>query len=159
MAKKERPNPIQIQRMLPRTNCKLCGYMTCYAFAYALLRQEKRPSDCPPLLEEKYRPALEFLEEALGKGERIPGTDFILDREKCHGCGICDAVCRKASAVIFSPASGKLFKRKDLPPPVFQIVDGTVTVVNWSSCRRVSGDTLCRVCAEKCPSGALVLTR
>lgn len=133
--------------------------MTCYAFAYALLRQEKKPSDCPALLEEKFRPALEFLEEALGKGERISGTDFILDKEKCHGCGICDAVCRKASAVIFSPASGRVFKRKELPPPVFQIVDGTVTVVNWSSCRRVSGDTLCRVCVEKCPFGALALTK
>ena len=51
--------------------------MTCYAFAYALLRQEKKPADCPTLLEEEFRPTLEFLEGALGKGERIEGTDFI----------------------------------------------------------------------------------
>jgi|YelNatPaOPRAMG01_1025707.scaffolds.fasta_scaffold63321_2 ferredoxin len=133
--------------------------MTCYAFAYALLRKEKKPSDCPSLLEEKFRPALEFLEEALGKGEKVEGTDFIIDKEKCHGCGICDVVCRKASTVILSPGLGKIFKRKDIPPPVFRIADGVVTIANWSSCRRVSGDTLCKVCVEKCPFGALALTK
>ncbi len=159
MPKKERLSPLQIYQMLPKTNCKLCGCMTCYAFAYALLRQEKKPADCPTLLEEEFRPTLEPLEEALGRGERLEGTDFIIDKERCHGCGICDKICRKASGVIFSPATGKVFKRKELPPPVFQMVDGTVAVVNWSSCRRASGDTLCRVCVEKCPFDALDLVK
>ncbi len=133
--------------------------MTCYAFAFALLRQEKELADCPTLLEEEFRPKLESLKEALGRGKRLEGTDFIIDKERCHGCGICDKICRKASGVIFSPATGKVFKRKELPPPVFQMVDGTVAVVNWSSCRRASGDTLCRVCMEKCPFGVLDLVK
>ncbi|MFC1969860.1 (Fe-S)-binding protein [Chloroflexota bacterium] len=27
--------------MLPRTNCKLCGYMTCYAFLWSHIRRLK----------------------------------------------------------------------------------------------------------------------
>ena len=66
--------------------------MTCFAFAFDLLTRKKKPSDCPSLLEEKYRPTFEWLQESLG-GEPIEGTEFILDESKCTGCGICEYKC------------------------------------------------------------------
>jgi 4Fe-4S ferredoxin len=142
--------------MLPRTNCKLCGCLTCYAFAFELVSRKKKLTECPRLLDEDLRPTLEFLQEALGRGEKVEGTDFVIDKQKCAGCGICDIVCQKASTTVFS--AGRTFKRQPVPP-VFQIVDGVVKVVNWSSCRRASGDTLCKVCVEKCPFGTLELVK
>lgn len=156
MPKSGRISPVEIYRLLPRTNCKLCGCPTCYAFAFALISRKKKPADCPSLLEEEFRPAIELLRQAFGEGERIEGTDFIINNEKCAGCGICDVVCQKASTT--SVSQGVIHER-EAGPPVFKIVDGCVKVVNWPSCKRASGDTLCKLCVEKCPFGTLELVK
>lgn len=39
-------------RLLPRTNCKECGYPGCMAFANALYMGEETASGCPPLSVE-----------------------------------------------------------------------------------------------------------
>ncbi len=41
--------PLEVYRLLPRTNCGECGISTCLAFAAAVLKGEKRPDDCPAL--------------------------------------------------------------------------------------------------------------
>ncbi len=41
--------PLEIYAFLPRTNCGGCGVATCIAFAAAVIKEEKRPSDCPHL--------------------------------------------------------------------------------------------------------------
>ena len=46
---------MEILKLLPMTNCKLCGYPTCMAYAAALREGEITLNDCPPLREEKYR--------------------------------------------------------------------------------------------------------
>ena len=46
---------MEILKLLPMTNCKLCGYATCMAYAAALREGEIRLEDCPPLWEEKFR--------------------------------------------------------------------------------------------------------
>ena len=46
---------IEILKLLPMTNCKVCGYATCMAYATALREGEISLNDCPPLWEEKYR--------------------------------------------------------------------------------------------------------
>jgi len=53
---------MEILKLLPMTNCKLCGYATCMAYAAALREGEVRLEDCPPLWEEKYREKWEKLE-------------------------------------------------------------------------------------------------
>jgi ArsR family metal-binding transcriptional regulator len=56
---------MEILKLLPMTNCKLCGYATCMAYAAALREGEISLQDCPPLLEEKYREKREKLQAYL----------------------------------------------------------------------------------------------
>ncbi|MDX1415322.1 MAG: acetyl-CoA decarbonylase/synthase complex subunit gamma [Candidatus Promineifilaceae bacterium] len=43
---------IQIYKMLPRTNCKDCGFPTCLAFAMKLAAKQVELADCPHVSEE-----------------------------------------------------------------------------------------------------------
>jgi acetyl-CoA decarbonylase/synthase complex subunit gamma len=43
---------IQIYKMLPKTNCKECGFPTCLAFAMKLAAKQVELSDCPYVSEE-----------------------------------------------------------------------------------------------------------
>jgi ArsR family metal-binding transcriptional regulator len=55
------PDAMRLFKLLPRTNCRACGYASCLAFAVALRGAEAVPEDCPPLSEEQ----LAGLKEAL----------------------------------------------------------------------------------------------
>jgi ArsR family metal-binding transcriptional regulator len=46
---------MEILKLLPMTNCKLCGYPTCMAYAAALREGEISLQACKPLWEEKYQ--------------------------------------------------------------------------------------------------------
>ncbi len=46
---------MEILKLLPMTNCKVCGYAACMAYAAVLREGEISLNDCPPLREEKYR--------------------------------------------------------------------------------------------------------
>lgn len=46
--------PLEIYALLPKTNCGVCGISTCLAFSAAVLKQEKRPADCPHLGPEAH---------------------------------------------------------------------------------------------------------
>ncbi|RJR34596.1 MAG: Fe-S cluster protein [Deltaproteobacteria bacterium] len=52
---------MEILKLLPMTNCKLCGYATCMAYAAALREGEISLNDCPPLGEEKFQEKREKL--------------------------------------------------------------------------------------------------
>jgi len=56
---------MEILKLLPMTNCKVCGYATCMAYAAALREGETSLQDCPPLWEEKYREKREKLQAYL----------------------------------------------------------------------------------------------
>lgn len=56
---------MEILKLLPMTNCKLCGYKTCMAYAAALREGEISLNDCPPLWEEKYQQKREKLQTYL----------------------------------------------------------------------------------------------
>lgn len=55
---------------LPRTNCGLCGSLTCMAFAAGLHRREETPASCPPLRTEREK------------------YDTLLQKLQIHGCSI-----------------------------------------------------------------------
>jgi len=43
---------MQVYKILPRTNCKDCGFPTCMAFAMQVAAKQKALTDCPHLSEE-----------------------------------------------------------------------------------------------------------
>jgi ArsR family metal-binding transcriptional regulator len=49
-----RPIPLAIFKLLPQTNCKLCGEPTCYTFAAKVAVGQKSLEDCPPLLAAEH---------------------------------------------------------------------------------------------------------
>ena len=76
---KSRISPIDIYKLLPKTNCKQCGEENCMAFATKLVNREVSLEKCAPLLEEKNKEAYQKLWEMLkppvkeiviGTGER-----------------------------------------------------------------------------------------
>lgn len=46
-------NPIDVYKKLPGINCGKCSQKTCMPFAFALLKGDAAPSDCPHLTEEQ----------------------------------------------------------------------------------------------------------
>jgi ArsR family metal-binding transcriptional regulator len=65
--------PSDIQRLLPGTNCKKCGFRSCLAFAFKLVDQKIEIEKCPPLFSEEYNEKRKVLLEMLqSAGYHIP---------------------------------------------------------------------------------------
>ena len=70
---------LQIQKLLPKTNCKECGSNTCLAFAMKLAAKKAELSECPYASEEA--------KEVLGAAAEPPirtvvlGDDFSIGGE------------------------------------------------------------------------------
>jgi ArsR family metal-binding transcriptional regulator len=56
---------MEILKLLPMTNCKVCGYAACMAFAAALREGEISLPACTPLGEERYQEKRQKLETYL----------------------------------------------------------------------------------------------
>jgi ArsR family metal-binding transcriptional regulator len=52
-AGRPKPKLIEILKLLPKTNCRKCGYPTCMVFASMVVEGAKDQSDCPELAVEK----------------------------------------------------------------------------------------------------------
>jgi ArsR family metal-binding transcriptional regulator len=63
--KRTLPNMMQIYRLLPRTNCGECGFVTCMAYAAALREGDTELGCCPALAEEAYSESQKELVELL----------------------------------------------------------------------------------------------
>jgi ArsR family metal-binding transcriptional regulator len=46
-----RPGPMEVYRLLPQTNCRVCGQPTCYTFAIKLVLGKVELVDCPTIQE------------------------------------------------------------------------------------------------------------
>jgi ArsR family metal-binding transcriptional regulator len=51
----------EVYKYLPKTDCKICGEQSCYAFAIRLVGGETTLEKCTPLLETKFTTSLETL--------------------------------------------------------------------------------------------------
>src|SRR5512145_3437016 len=50
-------SPIDVYKLLPKTNCQECRESNCMAFATRLVNGELVLNDCPPLFTDKYEAA------------------------------------------------------------------------------------------------------
>lgn len=87
-------SPIEIYKLLPRTNCKECGEENCMAFAVKLVNMETRLDRCPPIIkEEKYKSNYDQLRKLLSpqireieikSGERTVriGGEYVMHRHE-----------------------------------------------------------------------------
>jgi ArsR family metal-binding transcriptional regulator len=57
------PKLLDILKLLPRSNCKECGYPSCMAFAAQIVEGEKCAEDCPPLSGEGWEKSLKELQD------------------------------------------------------------------------------------------------
>ena len=58
-------SPIDIYKLLPKTNCKECGVENCMAFATKLVNREVNLDQCKPLLKKENERAYKQLKEML----------------------------------------------------------------------------------------------
>lgn len=64
-------SPIDVYKLLPRTNCGECGVPNCMAFATKVVNGETVIDECPPLLTPQYTEAYHNLSELLAPPVRI----------------------------------------------------------------------------------------
>jgi len=55
----------EIYKYLPKTDCRICGEQSCYAFAIKLVGRETALDKCTPLLEARYGTNLEHIRTLL----------------------------------------------------------------------------------------------
>ena len=69
-------SPIDVYKLLPRTNCKECGEANCMAFATKVVNREVSVDDCSPLLKKEYEKGYKRLKEMLAPAikEVVVGT-------------------------------------------------------------------------------------
>ncbi|MEN6442866.1 MAG: acetyl-CoA decarbonylase/synthase complex subunit gamma [Methanoregula sp.] len=54
-------SPIDVYKLLPKTNCRECGEANCMAFATRVVNGELGVDNCPPVAKEEYRASYEKL--------------------------------------------------------------------------------------------------
>ena len=62
---KQELKPTDIIKLLPETNCRKCGYLSCLAFAFKLIRKQTEITKCTPLFLEEYEEKRKILFELL----------------------------------------------------------------------------------------------
>jgi ArsR family metal-binding transcriptional regulator len=60
---RRRPTPMAVFKLLPNTNCKLCGEPTCFSFALKLCASQRPLLDCQPLTAPEYTVNLAALQD------------------------------------------------------------------------------------------------
>lgn len=58
-----KPKVIEILKLLPKTNCKECGELTCMVFAARMAEGVKGPEDCPPMGAENKQRLAEYMRQ------------------------------------------------------------------------------------------------
>jgi ArsR family metal-binding transcriptional regulator len=62
---RQRPTPMAVYKLLPHTNCKVCGEATCYNFALKLTAAKRAIHDCPVLQAPEWAEQLAALQAIL----------------------------------------------------------------------------------------------
>ena len=59
----KKPQPMEVLKLLPKTNCKECGQPSCLVFSTLIIQGAKGPDDCPPLDSENKQLLTEYLSQ------------------------------------------------------------------------------------------------
>ena len=80
---------LEIYKMLPKTNCKECGFPTCLAFAMKLAAKQVELSDCPYVSDESKEklaaasaPPIRLIEIGGDDGKVAVGNETVLFRNE-----------------------------------------------------------------------------
>jgi len=74
-ARRERLTPLPVFELLPRTNCRACGHLTCLAFAVEVASEQESILRCGPLFDASYQPQRRRLLELLAAaGYDVPSV-------------------------------------------------------------------------------------
>ncbi|MBI9083252.1 MAG: DUF3786 domain-containing protein [Desulfobacterales bacterium] len=87
-------NPMEIFKLLPRTDCRDCGAATCLAFSVLVFKGEKRLADCP------------HLDSALAQNAHVTGLKAA-NADETLAAGIA-ALKKKVPALDFAQAAPRL---------------------------------------------------
>ncbi len=67
LGRRRSPRILDVYKLLPGTNCRRCGELTCMALAARLIFGEAQLADCPSLGEASFEQSRERLAEWLGE--------------------------------------------------------------------------------------------
>ncbi|MFH0941394.1 MAG: acetyl-CoA decarbonylase/synthase complex subunit gamma [Candidatus Omnitrophota bacterium] len=80
---------LDIYKLLPKTNCKKCGFQTCLAFAMQLAKKAVALDKCPfvsgevrVILEAASQPAIRLVEIGAGEQKVLVGNETVLFRHE-----------------------------------------------------------------------------
>ncbi|MBM3246153.1 MAG: acetyl-CoA decarbonylase/synthase complex subunit gamma [Candidatus Omnitrophica bacterium] len=89
---------LDIYKLLPKTNCRECGFVTCLAFAMALAKKSISIDKCPYLtpeakkaLEESSLPPIKLVTLGTGENKLEVGNESVMFRHEekfHHPCGL-----------------------------------------------------------------------
>ncbi len=89
---------LDIYKLLPKTNCRECGFVTCLAFAMQLAKRQVLPDKCPYLSEEAKRaletasrPPIKLVTIGEGDNKLEIGNETVMFRHEekfHHSCGL-----------------------------------------------------------------------
>jgi ArsR family metal-binding transcriptional regulator len=74
--------PSDVQKLLPGTNCKECGFRSCLAFAFKLVDEKVEIVKCLPLFSDQFKDKRKVLLETLhNAGLKVP-PEFVESERK-----------------------------------------------------------------------------
>jgi len=88
----------RIERLLPQTQCKQCGFDGCQPYAQALARGEAEIDHCPPGGDSGARALAHLLGVPprpfdRARGQHTPGAVALIIEDDCIGCTKCIQAC------------------------------------------------------------------
>ncbi|MDH3871177.1 MAG: electron transport complex subunit RsxB [Gammaproteobacteria bacterium] len=148
------PVVIQIDKLLPQTQCGQCTYPGCRPYAEAIATGEADINQCPPGGES----TIQALADLLGldpkplnpeHGEHSEKTVVVIDEQVCIGCTLCIQACpvdailgapKQMHTVIEAECTGCDLCIPPCPVECIDIVPVRETITNWVW--PMPGDTL-----------------
>jgi len=140
-------SPIDVYKLLPRTNCKECGEENCMAFATRTVNREIPLEECKPLLQGEYKNSYEKLKELLkpairevviGTGDHAVkiGGELVMYR---HEFTYMNPTAFMIAVDDEMPQDGLLKRAKGVEDFIYEYI-GQVLKLDGIAVRSVSGD-------------------